>query len=152
MRAASDARRSQIGLYGIENRQQAFVTGDRFPSDSPAFSFDGHWLYFLSARNFTLANQSLWVDRNMGPVFDKRVGVYALALQPGNRFPFKPDDELSKAAAEPAETPEEKAAEKALEKVVEQQAVKQVAIEMLQKKLKEQPVKPLQPQAIPGLD
>jgi tricorn protease len=32
----------------------------------------------------------------MGPVFDKRTGVYALALQPDNRFPFKPDDELSR--------------------------------------------------------
>ena len=122
VRSASDAQRSQIGLYGVESKQLAFVTGDRYPSDSPAFSPDGRWLYFLSARNFTLANGSPWGDRNMGPVFDKRVGVYALALQPGNRFPFKPDDELSKAAAKPAETPEDKAAEKAVEKAVEKQA------------------------------
>ncbi|MCE3264257.1 MAG: peptidase [Pseudoduganella sp.] len=122
VRADSDAQRDQIALYAIEGKQLAFVTGDRYPSESPVFSPDGRWLYFLSARNFTLANGSPWGDRNMGPVFDKRVGVFALALQPGNRFPFKPDDELSKAGAKPAESPEEKAAEKAVEKAVEKAA------------------------------
>jgi tricorn protease len=38
----------------------------------------------------------------MGPTFDKRVGVYALALQAGTRFPFKPDDELSRPDDKPA--------------------------------------------------
>ncbi len=124
VRANTDAQRDQVGLYAVDSKQLAFVTGDRYPSESPAFSPDGRWLYFLSARNFALANGSPWGDRNMGPVFDKRVGVYALALQPGNRFPFKPDDELSKAAAKPAETPEEKAAEKAVEKATEKAAEK----------------------------
>jgi tricorn protease len=122
VRSDTEAQREQIGLYAVESKQLAFVTGDRYPSESPAFSPDGRWLYFLSARNFTLANGSPWGDRNMGPAFDKRVGVYALALQPGNRFPFKPDDELSKAAAKPAETPEDKAAEKAVEKAAEKAA------------------------------
>ena len=122
VRSDSDAQRDQVGLYAVEGKQLAFVTGDRYPSESPAFSPDGRWLYFLSARNFAVGNRSPWGDRNMGPVFDKRVGVYALALQPGNRFPFKPDDELSKAGAKPAETAEEKAAEKAVEKAVEKAA------------------------------
>ncbi|WP_028100337.1 S41 family peptidase [Pseudoduganella violaceinigra] len=119
VRSNTDAQREQIGLYAVDSKQLAFVTGDRYASESPAFSPDGRWLYFLSSRNFTLANGSPWGDRNMGPVFDKRVGVYALALQPGNRFPFKADDELSKAGAKPAETPEDKAAEKAVEKAAE---------------------------------
>lgn len=122
VRSDTDAQRDQVGLYAVEGKQLAFVTGDRYPSESPVFSPDGRWLYFLSARNYTLANGSPWGDRNMGPVFDKRVGVFALALQPGNRFPFKPDDELSKAGAKPAETPEEKAAEKAVEKAAEKVA------------------------------
>ncbi|WP_374585162.1 S41 family peptidase [Pseudoduganella sp.] len=122
VRSATDAQRDQVALYAVDSKQLAFVTGDRFPSESPVFSPDGRWLYFLSARNYTLANGSPWGDRNMGPVFDKRVGVFALALQPGNRFPFKADDELSKAGAKPAETPEEKAAEKAVEKAVEKAA------------------------------
>jgi len=124
VRSDTSAQRDQIGLYSVESKQLAFVTGDRYPSESPAFSPDGKWLYFLSARNFTLANGSPWGDRNMGPVFDKRVGVFALALQPGNRFPFKADDELSKAAAKPAETPEDKAAEKAVEKAADKAAEK----------------------------
>jgi tricorn protease len=124
VRSDTSAQRSQIGLYSVADKQLTFVTGDRYPSTSPAFSPDGRWLYFLSARIFTLTNGSPWGDRNMGPVFDKRVGVFALALQPGNRFPFKPDDELSKAAAKPAETPEEKAAEKAVEKAADKAAEK----------------------------
>src|SRR5471032_2857767 len=128
VRAASTEQRNQIGLYNLESKQLAFVTGDRYDSRSPAFSPDGKWLYFLSARNFQLANGSPWGDRNMGPVFDKRTGVYALALQPGNRFPFKPDDELNKPGDKPAEGAAEKAveqaAEKAVEKVVEKVAEK----------------------------
>lgn len=122
VRSATEAQRDQVALYAVDSKQLAFVTGDRYPSESPVFSPDGRWLYFLSARNYALANGSPWGDRNMGPVFDKRVGVFALALQPGNRFPFKADDELSKAGAKPAETPEEKAAEKAVEKAVEKVA------------------------------
>jgi tricorn protease len=102
LRASSTEVRDQIGLFSMATRKLVFVTSDRFNASSPAFSPDGRWLYFLSARNFQLANSSPWGDRNMGPVFDKRTGVYALALQPGNRFPFKPDDELSVPAPDPA--------------------------------------------------
>ncbi|HEY5801722.1 MAG TPA: S41 family peptidase, partial [Burkholderiaceae bacterium] len=98
VRDNSDAQRSQIALYGVEAKKLVFVTSDRYQSRSPVFSPDGRWLYFLSDRNFQLANGAPWGDRNMGPVFDKRTGVFALALQPGNRFPFKPDDELMRAA------------------------------------------------------
>ncbi len=45
--------------------------------------------------------------------------MYALALQPGNRFPFQPDDELSRPGVKPAETDDEKAAEQAAEKALE---------------------------------
>ncbi|GGC76063.1 tricorn protease [Undibacterium terreum] len=100
VRATNSAQRDQIGLYALDSKELAFVTTDRYTASSPAFSPDGKWLYFLSDRNFKLTNGAPWGDRNMGPVFDKRTGVYALALQPGNRFPFKPDDELSKAPPE----------------------------------------------------
>ncbi|NYE62135.1 tricorn protease [Duganella sp. 1224] len=123
VRAGSTEQREQIGLYNLADKQLHFVTSDRYTSRSPAFSPDGKWLYFLSARNFTLANGSPWGDRNMGPVFDKRTGIYALALQPDNRFPFKPDDELSKPADKPAEGATEQAAERAAEKAVAKTAV-----------------------------
>ncbi|SHN44333.1 tricorn protease [Duganella sacchari] len=124
VRAASTEQRDQIGLYNIESKQLAFVTSDRYTSRSPVFSPDGKWLYFLSARNFQLANGSPWGDRNMGPVFDKRTGIYALALQAENRFPFKPDDELNKPSDKPAEGATEQAAEKAAEKAVAKTAPK----------------------------
>lgn len=119
VRVASNEQREQIGLYNLASKELVFVTSDRYMSGSPMFSPDGRWLYFLSARNFQLANGSPWGDRNMGPVFDKRVGVYALALQPGNRFPFQPDDELSRPGVKPPETDDEKAAELAAEKALE---------------------------------
>ncbi|MBQ5948823.1 S41 family peptidase [Massilia sp. ST3] len=99
VRIGSSEQRNQIGLYNLAGKQMSFVTTDRYEANSPAFSTDGKWLYFLSARHFNLGNASVWGDRNMGPVFDRRVGVYALALQPlqsDNRFPFKPEDELTK--------------------------------------------------------
>jgi tricorn protease len=114
VRAGSSERRDQIGMFNLATRAVTFVTTDRYEASSPAFSPDGKWLYFLSARHFELGNASPWGDRNMGPVFDKRVGVYALALQPlsdpGSRFPFKPDDELT--------APEEKSPEAAAKAAV----------------------------------
>lgn len=110
VRDGSSERRSQIGMLNLASRKLSFVTTDRYEASSPAFSPDGKWLYFLSARHFNLGNASPWGDRNMGPVFDKRVGVYALALQPEVRFPFKPEDELTK--------PEEKSPEAAAKAAV----------------------------------
>jgi tricorn protease len=102
----------------------AFVTTDRYTADSPVFSPDGKWLYFLSARNFNVSNGGPWGDRNMGPVFDRRVGVYALALQPGVRFPFKPEDELTK----PEEQSPESAARTAVTTPGKEEADKTAAV------------------------
>ncbi len=111
VRPDSVLEREQIGLIDVATRKLEFVTTDKYASESPVFSRDGKWLYFLSERSFQLGNGSPWGDRNMGPMFDKRTGLYALALQPGNRFPFKPDDELSLASADakPAAKPDAKA-------------------------------------------
>jgi tricorn protease len=138
VRNEGNNQRLQIGLLNVAERKLEFVTTDKYDSRSPSFSPDGKWLYFLSNRNFNLANGSPWGDRNMGPVFDKRAGVFALALQPGNRFPFKPDDELNsaegaassdskdseKAADKPGEKPAEKAGDKAGDKAADKSAAK----------------------------
>jgi tricorn protease len=102
VRVGSSEQRDQIGMYNLASKELSFVTSDRYGASAPAFSPDGKWLYFLSSRHFSLGNASPWGDRNMGPVFDKRVGVFALALQPGTRFPFKPEDELSRPEDNPA--------------------------------------------------
>ena len=117
-RADSSSVRSQLLLIARDGGRKAVLSSDRYESSSPAFSRDGKWLYFLSERSFTATPGAPWGDRNMGPVFDRRTLVYALALQPGIRFPFQPVDELSppdsdkdskddkdKAADKPSSTP-----------------------------------------------
>jgi tricorn protease len=108
VRGNSSQGRNQIGLIDIDSKQTHFVTTDRYESESPAFSADGKWLYFLSNRNFQPGIGAPWGDRNMGTYFDKRAGIFALALQPDNRFPFKPDDELSKNGDKSADKSTEK--------------------------------------------
>ncbi len=96
--ARPDSRegRAQIALIALDGSHKEILSSDRYESGSAVFSRDGKWLYFLSNREFVATPKAPWGDRNMGPNFDRRTKIYALALQPGNRFPFQPADELSK--------------------------------------------------------
>lgn len=94
-RANSVRQINQLHLYALADHQLHTLTSDRYESFAPAFSNDGHWLYFLSNRNFVATPGAPWGDRNMGPAFDRRAKVYAYALQPAQRFPFLASDELS---------------------------------------------------------
>ncbi len=85
---------NQIVLHSLTDDRSSVLTSDRYESFSPAFSRDGEWLYFLSNRNFQANPTSPWGDRNLGPAFDRRSLIYALALQAENRFPFQSTDEL----------------------------------------------------------
>lgn len=95
VRTDTPARRPQLVLYDLATDRAHVLTTDRYESYSPAFSPDGRWLFFLSDRNFVPTPGSPWGDRNMGPLFDRRTRIYALALQPGNHFPLAPRTELS---------------------------------------------------------
>ncbi|MFT5236028.1 MAG: tricorn protease [Shewanella sp.] len=95
--------RPQIVLYSLDENRSESLTSDKYESYSPAFSHDGKWLYFLSDRQFTATPTSPWGDRNMGPMFDKRTEVFALALDNNARFPFRQPDELT----EPVESGEQ---------------------------------------------
>ncbi len=96
--ALRNSNREQIQLYELKTGQTHTVSSDRYDSESPVFSPDGRWLYFISKRNFEVSvNTSPWGDRNMGPTFDRRDKIYALALQNGLQFPFAAKDELSPA-------------------------------------------------------
>lgn len=104
--------RARIALYSLDRKELAWLTSDKYESGSPAFSPDGQWLWFLSEREFSLVNGSPWGDRNTGPFFDKRSRIYALALQPEARFPFRNADELQSGdAAQPAEKGKGKASD-----------------------------------------
>lgn len=88
--------RGNFGIYLFDKTsgKNAKLTTSKYNSFDPAISDDGKWLYFLSDRNFRATPSSPWGDRNMGPQFDKRTKIYAVALVPGERFPFQPNDEL----------------------------------------------------------
>lgn len=114
--ALRNTDRSQLQLYRLADGQTHTLTSDRYDSDSATFSPDGQWLYFASARNFSVTgNPGPWGDRNTGPFFDRRNRLYALALQPGLRSPFAAKDELDTADRKddkPADKPAEKAPDK----------------------------------------
>lgn len=98
-------------LYEVATGRLEQVSSNKYMSFSPAFSEDGDWLYFLSSRNFRAVPGSPWGDRNMGPAFDKRGKLYALALKGDARFPFQADDELliaAKAETKTEDSDEEK--------------------------------------------
>lgn len=86
--------RSQVLLFDTATAKQQFLTSSKYESFSPAFSPDGKWLYFLSNRSFNATPGSPWGDRNMGPMFDKRTDIFALALDPKAVFPFQKPSEL----------------------------------------------------------
>ncbi|NMH65811.1 S41 family peptidase [Shewanella salipaludis] len=88
-------QRPQLVLYSLDQEKAEPLTSDKYESFSPSFSTDGHWLYFLSNRQFVATPNSPWGDRNMGPVFDKRTQVFALALDKRASFPFAKPTELS---------------------------------------------------------
>ena len=91
--------RPQIVLYSLDDNRAESLTSDKYESFSPSFSADGDWLYFLSNRQFVSTPTSPWGDRNLGPMFDKRTQVFAIALNEDARFAFqKPNELLSKPA------------------------------------------------------
>jgi tricorn protease len=109
---------ARIKLYSIADGSITFATSDRFSSYEPAWSDDGAWLYFLSDRHFSSLVRSPWGNRQPEPFFDRTTRIYAIALQPGLRSPFQPDDELSGEAEkdEPDDEVEADAGEEPLEK------------------------------------
>jgi tricorn protease len=111
IRNASPRHLSQILLHDVATGRQAVLTTDKYDSFSPAFTPDGKWLYFLSDRTFQVVNNGgPWGDRNLGPYFDRRTKIYALALQAGDRFPFAPKTELESPEVAPKAEKEAKAA------------------------------------------
>ncbi|MCE9679166.1 S41 family peptidase [Shewanella sp. AS1] len=88
-------QRPQIVLYSVHEEKAQSLTSDKYESFSPAFSPDGQWLYFISNRAFNATPNSPWGDRNLGPVFDNRSQIFALALRGDAQFPFAKPNELT---------------------------------------------------------
>jgi tricorn protease len=85
---------SQIKLYRVSDGRTLTVTSDRTNSESPSFSPDGKWLYFVSDRNLRSLVGSPWGARQPEPYFDHSMAIYQVALIPGLRPAFRPQDEL----------------------------------------------------------
>jgi len=85
---------SRLWLYDVERAKSTPVTSNRYDSYGPAWSPDGRWLWFLSDRHLQSVVGSPWGPRQPEPFFDKQTMIFALALVPGERFPFQPDDEV----------------------------------------------------------
>ncbi len=85
---------SRIMIYHVGDGSLFPVTTDRANSFNPAWSPDGKFLYFLSDRNFQSLVGAPWGSRQPEPYFEAQEKVYHIALQKGNRSPFRPADEL----------------------------------------------------------
>lgn len=84
----------QIRLLKLSTSEIHTITSDYYNSESPAWSADGKWIYFLSDRELTTTVESPWGQREPEPHFDRSDKIYQLALTSGLRSPFEPADEL----------------------------------------------------------
>jgi len=85
---------SSIRIYDRKAGKSFRATTDRYDSDSPVWSSDGKWLYFLSDRNLRSIVGSPWGNYQPEPFLDKKSQIFMLALTKGLRSPFAPGDEL----------------------------------------------------------
>ncbi len=100
---------AQIKVLNVNSGAIQPITSERYNSNSPAWSADGKWLYFLSDRMLQTTVSSPWGSREPEPHFDRPVKVYQVALMPDLRSPFLPADELHPET--PAKKDEEKTPE-----------------------------------------
>lgn len=89
------SNRSRVLLRDVDAGRQMYLTSDKYESYRPAFSQDGQWLYYLSNRNFDASGNGVWQDRDFGPSFDNRAGVFARPLTEDATFPFAAPNELT---------------------------------------------------------
>lgn len=94
----------QIQIAHTTNTTRLTLTSDRTDSSSPTWSHDGKWIYFLSDRRLRSLVSSPWGLRQPEPFFTESTLVFGVALQPGQRWPFKPADELSASDAAPKDS------------------------------------------------
>jgi tricorn protease len=141
----------QIKVLRAATGEMETLTSDHYNSNSPAWSSDGKWLYFLSDRALSTTVRSPWGPRQPDPHFDRSMKIYQLALVAGLRSPFAPADELH-----PEEEPkpeehkqneaktQESKPEEAKQEKAEAKKAPAISIDFkdLQYRLSEVPVKP----------
>jgi tricorn protease len=96
---------ARIQLYDAQSDRTVPVTTDRVNSFTPAWSPDGAFLYFLSDRDLQSLVGAPWGTRQPEPYFDRSIEIFHVALEPGKRSPFAPNDELAPLDSTPGRGP-----------------------------------------------
>jgi tricorn protease len=79
----------QIILYNVENAQKTEVTDQWFNSGQPAFSSDGKYLVFTSARSF----DPVYSDVEWNFAYENMSKIYMVALAKDTPSPFAPSND-----------------------------------------------------------
>ena len=79
-----------VWVYNIETGKNHKLTGDVFDDNSPLFSLNGEYIYFLSKRDFNLS----FSDFEFNYVYNDATRIYALALteESPKLFEYKSDE------------------------------------------------------------
>ncbi|MDP2888669.1 MAG: PDZ domain-containing protein, partial [Bacteroidota bacterium] len=111
-----------VWVYNLETAQNHQLTNDSFNDNSPVFSPDGKYIYFVSDRDFNLAFSSF----EFNYVYNKSTRIYAVALKADGPklFKDKNDVEPVKEAEKPKEEPKKDKNAKTEEKPVVKESVK----------------------------
>ena len=128
----------KIVLYNLATKAKTEITDGWYESSSPAFSRDGKYLLFVSARTF----DPIYSDTEWNHAYANMDKIYLTILSKSEKSPFAAKDDVVKIAV-----PEEKPAtaakpEKASEKAEESKAVEvKVDVDGIQSRVVEIPVK-----------
>jgi tricorn protease len=100
---------SRVYLYSLETRKTHAVTGGRHASNSPCFSGDGKYLFFVSARDFN----PIYSSTEWNHAYREMSRIYFATLEKSTPSPFRPrSDEVELAKAKDAEAKKAKPADK----------------------------------------
>jgi tricorn protease len=105
----------KVYLYSLVSGQTIEVTDGWFSSDSPAFSSDGKYLYFVSERDFN----PIYSETEWNHAYEDMAKIYLVALAKDVESPFKPkSDEVTIKKDEPEKKDKKDKDEKKEEVVV----------------------------------
>jgi tricorn protease len=111
-----------VWVYNLETAKNHQLTNDSFNDNSPVFSPDGKYIYFVSDRDFNLAFSSF----EFNYVYNKSTRIYAMALKADapKLFKDKNDVEPVKETEKPKEEPKKDKNAKTEEKPAVKESVK----------------------------
>jgi len=105
-----DSKNSQsaIWVHHVSSGQNYQLTNDTFSDWSPVFSNDGHFIYFLSNRDFNLSFSSF----EFNYLYNKATRLFAVALQANGPKLFKLKNDVEEVKPELVETTKKKKSKK----------------------------------------